>query len=457
VPSADVVVVGAGLAGLMTGHELARRGARVIVLAKGLASTHWTAGSIDVAAPPGARTPRDGLAALRAVAGHPYAVLGDDVEPAVTDFLALTRAAGLDHAGDLDSEIRPAPTGIGGTRPVAIVPAAQAAAIEPWQAGETLVVCGIEGFKDFWPRAVAGSLARPEIWSPPGATPNRVVAVSARLPDAAARHNLTALHLARAFDDPAWRPAAIDAIVSAIDGARVGQPARAGVPAVLGLRDHAAIHRELERRLGIPVFELPLVPPSVPGLRLYDALRRALLASGVRIQIGESVSRVERNGNRIELVATPAAAREYAMRAGAVVLATGGLIGGGLVGRADGGIDEVVASLPVEAADREAWFSADPFDPRGHAVEAAGIRTDDALRPVDGRGRAVYANVRICGALVAGQRWLRDRSGDGVALASARRAAETLSRDGFAPGPPLPATADTTGSGVAARSWGADR
>src|SRR5947207_5377240 len=392
---------GAGLAGLMAGHDLARRGARVIVVAKGLASTHWTAGTIDVAAPPGAHSSRDGVATLATAAGHPYNVLAAAVEPAVTDFMALVEAEGLPYAGNLDSPIRPAPTGIGGTRPASILPAGQAAAVRPWDGHETLLVCGIAGFKDFWATAVAASLR-----SMPG--PAKVVAVTAELPEVAGRHNLTGLHLARLFDDPGWRGRAIDAIGQAVHRARLVPPSRIGFPAVLGLRDHTAVVEELERRTGVPVFEMPLVPPSVPGLRLYDALRRALRTAGVRVQIGESVSRVDVRGDHIQMVALPAAVREYAVRAGAVVLATGGIAGGGLVGRPDGGIDEVVARLPVEAPDRDAWFSADPFDPRGHPVEAAGIRTDDSLRPVDGAGRPVYTNVRICGSLLAGQRWLRE-------------------------------------------------
>ena len=466
-PAADVVVVGAGLSGLVTAHGLAVRGARVIVLAAGMATSHWTAGTIDIAALPGARTARAGVKDLKRTRGHPYELLAGDVEPALDELLPMLASGGLPYVGGLDIPIRAAPTAVGATRPVSVVPDAQAAVLEPWAPDETLVVCGFAGFKDFWADAVAASLGRQDVWSSPTATagreaeerqgavengmsPTRVVSATAVLPNVADRHNLTGIHLARAFDEPTWRNRAIDAIARAIDERRLRRPARVGLPAVLGLRDHAAVLDAIRRRLGVPVFEMPLVPPSVPGLRLFEALRDALRRAGGRLQLGESVSRFEADRRRVTLVATPAAVREYTVRAGSVVLATGGVAAGGLVGEPDGTLRESVFGLPVEAPARDDWFATDPFDPRGHPVARAGIRTDDELRPVDRRDKRIYDNVRVVGSLLAGQDWLRERCGDGVAIASAHLVATRLARAGFAPGPDLPATADATASAVVA-------
>ena len=437
-------------------HALAVRGARVIVLAKGMATTHWTAGTIDVAAPPGASTAREGTRQLASRAGHPYAVLRGDIEESVRGLLDVLGRAGLGYVGDLDSPIRTVPTGIGATRPASIVPEGQADALPRWASDEALIVCGFDGFKDFWPTAVAASLKRPEVWASPapggtrGGSPAQVVPATATVPHLADRHNLTGLHLARGFDDASWRSLAIEAVGRAVDAVRPGGPARLGLPAVLGLREHSSVLAEMKSRLGLPVFELPLVPPSIPGMRLFDALRRALLGAGVRIQIGESVSRVESSEGRVTGVATPAAVREFAVRVGAVVLATGGVAGGGVVATSDGRLEETILGIPVQAPVRDDWFSVDPFDGRGHALEAAGVRVDEEMRPLNPKGKVIFDNVRVIGSNLAGQRWLRERCGDGVAIASAHRAALSLSRDGFAPGPSLLTTADSTGAAVAA-------
>jgi glycerol-3-phosphate dehydrogenase subunit B len=430
VPAADVAVVGAGLAGLATALRLADRGARVVVLAQGNGALHWAGGPIDVAVAPGAATPAAALQRLAADPDHPYASLARDVAPALDWFGALTADAGLPHVGSLDEPFGPLPTGIGGTRPVAIVPESQAAALRPWGAGERLVVVGPTGFKDFWPRAVAASLSRQTVWRGLG-RPDRVDGIAVDLPGLAARRNLNPLRIAEQFDDPAWRAAALDVIARAVDGTGRG-PLRIGLPAVLGCRAHPAVLRDALERLGHPIVELPLVPPGIPGIRLYDALRAALLARGGRLLLGEPVARVETRGRRVVSVATTAATREVVTRVGALVLATGGVAGGGLVGDPDGRIVETVLGLPVDGPPIERWMTGDALDPGGMPIAAAGIRTDADLRPVDPARRgepALFENVHVVGALLAGQRYLLERCGDGVALASAWRAAAALATE----------------------------
>jgi glycerol-3-phosphate dehydrogenase subunit B len=424
VPSADVVVIGAGLAGLTAAISAAESGASVLVLAKGHAATHWGPGGIDVAGIPAALTPRDGIHRLAGQVGHPYGVLGDDVAAALDWLLPHLAAGGIEYAGDLDTPLQLAPTSIGGTRRAAILPAGQAAAVSPWEAGERLVVCGIVGFKDFWPEAISASLSREHIWEG-GNRPASVTAVSATLPGLVGRHNLNALEIARRFDDPAWRATAIDAIARAIASAP-GAGGRVALPAVLGLREHAAVLAAVRQRLPAAPFEMPLVPPSVPGLRLYAALRAAVIRAGGRVQVGEMIERVEFNGRSVTAVVSAAASRSYTVRTAALVLATGGIAGGGLLAERDGRLREPLLELPVEAPPAEDWLSVDAFDPAGHPLERAGIRTDADLRPVAPDGTQVLDNVRVAGSLLAGQRSVGERCGDGVALTSGRRAAQSL-------------------------------
>ena len=404
-PTADVVVVGAGLAGLSAGIALAEAGARVELVARGHAATHWTPGGFDCAAPPAATTPAAGIEQLTALAGHPYAILGGDVRPALERLRDVLAAEGLTYRGDLDDPLRAVPTAIGGTRRVGVVPMGQGSALDPWSAGERLIVCGIAGFKDLWPAPVAASLARPAVWAASGerAGPERVDPITVDLPGQAGRRNINALELGRAFDDPAWRRDAFERIARAVEASGRGG-GRIALPAVLGIADHAAVLEDAARILPLPMFEVPLVPPSLPGLRLYRALREAFRRRGGRMTIGEPVLRIETSGRRAVAVVLSAAVRERRIAAGGVILATGGIAGGGLIGRSDGRLAEPLLDLAVDAPPVDSWLADEALAPDGHPLERAGIRTDADLRPLDARGKVAFDNVHIAGILLAGQR-----------------------------------------------------
>lgn len=411
---ADVAVIGGGLAGLSCGIALAERGASVFVAAKGMAATHWTHGGLDIAAPPGTRNAREGLARLAADGSHPLARLGLTLPAALDEHLARLADAGLPYAGHLDAAFVQVPTAIGTLRAASVLPAAQAPLLEPWR-GMGLLLVGIRRFRDAWPGLAAQNL-RGRPW--PGG-PQRIEAREVELAGLEDLHNLNALTLARQFDDPAWRHAALRSIAAAIPPGRW----RVGLPAVLGLGDHRAAFAEATVALGGPPFEMVSVPPSVPGLRLYEALRRRLLAAGGRLQWGFPVVEVERDGDRIIAIHTEGASRTLRIAADAFVLATGGIAGGGIRGAPDGTLSERVFGLRVTAPPRDAWFIDDPLT--GAPIEGAGIAVDDELRPVEGP-----RNVRVIGSALAGMHYLEQRCGDGVALASAHRVAAALAGAG---------------------------
>ena len=221
-PRADVVVIGAGLAGLSCAAELAEAGASVFVAAKGMATTHWTHGGLDVAAPAGATTPRDGVRLLSRTDAHPYHRLAAATDAAVTAHLARTAAEGLGHAGSLDAPLKPLPTAIGALRRAAVLPLAQAAALAPW-AGAGLLVVGFRRFPDAWAAYAARNLAH-ATW-PDG--PAEIRGVEVDLPTVDKLRNLGPQVMARLFDDPAWRGPALAAIARTVPAGiwRIGMPA----------------------------------------------------------------------------------------------------------------------------------------------------------------------------------------------------------------------------------------
>ncbi len=296
-PRADVVVIGAGLSGLSCAAELAESGARVFLAAKGMASTHWTHGGLDVAAPAGASTPRTGIRELASREGHPYATLHAHAEDAVERHLARVANAGLPMVGSIDAVLCPVPTALGALRRAAILPAAQAAALDPWE-GDGLLLLGIRGYRDAWGAYAARNLMASG-WSD---GPREIRAVDVDLPGLDGVRNLNARTLAMRFEDPGWRSRALRVLADAVP---VGAW-RIGMPAVLGIADHATVVQEAEARLGHRIIEISSLPPSVPGMRLYDALRAVILGAGGRLQVGFDVVDVERDGRVVRAIHTEA-------------------------------------------------------------------------------------------------------------------------------------------------------
>lgn len=414
-PRADVVVIGAGLSGLTCAAELAAHGGRVFLAAKGIATTHWTHGGLDVAAPAGARTPRVGVRALASVAAHPFAFAHREAEPAVEGHRQRLGTQGLAYLGSIDTPHVPIPTALGALRPAAILPAAQAAAAEPW-GDDGLLLVGIDRFRDAWAHYAARNL-RGAGW--PGG-PREIRSAEVQLQGLEGLHNLNARTLGILFDDPRWRRRALRTIAAAVPAGSW----RIGLPAVLGITDHVAAHADAEAATGRRVFEIPSLPPSVPGMRLFGALRRAILDAGGRVQIGFDVVDVERSRGRVQAIHTQAASRSLRIGGEAFVLATGGIGGGGIRAQPDGTLREGVFGLEVTAPARAEWFSDDALG--AHPIEAAGISVEGDLRPIDQAGQVVLENVRVIGSALSGMHYLDQRCGDGVALSTAHRAARIL-------------------------------
>ena len=125
---------------------------------------------------------------------------------------------------------------------------------------------GFRALKDFYPALLADNLRRARRRRRRARASSSTVA-----PDGRGRRAARSA-LARALDDrgaaPRWPPSCAAA---AGRRERVALPGRARARAT----PHG-VWRDLQERLGRPVFEVPTLPPSVPGHAVYATLRDAL-------------------------------------------------------------------------------------------------------------------------------------------------------------------------------------
>jgi glycerol-3-phosphate dehydrogenase subunit B len=411
----DVVVVGAGVAGLTAGARLAETGARVCVVAKGFGSTHLAAGTVDVLGHDPGRVESPAAALPGFVAAredHPYALFGvDAIGRAVDWFVARVERGpqeGYRYVGSLGRN-HLLPTAVGAARPSALVPETMAGG----DLDEERPVCvvGTRVLRDFHASLCAENIGRLGIGA-------RAVELKLELD----RPEANALGLARRFDDPAFRRDFAARLAPHLEGEE-----RVGLPAVLGYRDPRGAWNDLRERLGRPIFEIPTLPPSVPGMRLYELLRSALRAAGGRLVMGARVVGAEREDARVTALRVDTAGRETVFGARSVVLATGGFASGGLALGSDWVVRETVLDLPLRGVPLPGgarfvaeYFGDQPMARVGVAVEA-NLRAEGA------------ENVFVVGAALPGAEPWREGSGEGISLTSGHRAAElVLASDGLA-------------------------
>jgi glycerol-3-phosphate dehydrogenase subunit B len=418
----DLAVIGTGMAGMAAALFAVRRG--LDTLQVGIAGAmDFASGLIDLCGvhPVGSgavvEDPWEAIARLsESEPLHPYARLEPDaIRSAMDEVLALLDAGGLAYYRD-PLRNQTAITPVGTLKPTYAVPRSMRPGIEALAQRRPGLLVDFAGLKGFSARQIAAALA--PRW--PGLE-------TARLPFPGERGELYPERIARALE-----AAPVRAELAAGIGPLLGRAAAVGLPAVLGVSRTALVCADLERRLGVPVFEIPTMLPAVAGLRLRETFEQALPPLGLRPLMHHRVWRARRRADGDWELEAGREGIERTIQARAVLLASGRFLGQGLHADREG-IRETIFDLPVkQPPDRSGWHDKRLFAPGGHPVNRAGLAVDRRFSPLDPRGAPVYDNLFAAGAILADQDWMRQKCGSGLAIATAfgavRAAAERLGR-----------------------------
>lgn len=415
----DVIVVGAGLAGLIAAAAASGEGARVLLAAKGAGTITIGGGTIDILGYDGDGRPvTDPAAAIEGLPdSHPYGKLGLAAVQAATDFfLALCADAGYPYCGSLAVN-RWLPTAAGTLKPACLVPKTMDTADAA--VADSVVVLGFAGLRDYRPEIIVQGLSRR-----PGYRQKHYSVVTIDGGFTTGR-DATALDVARWLDSDAGREEFCDQLRKRLPHGRLVL-----VPPVLGTRPGYAVWETCEQAAGCRLVELAGMPPAVTGFRLRTLLLAHLKKRGVAILEQAPVTHAVVADGRCQAVVTGQSDRERQYRAASYVIATGGFLGGGLVATA-GAARESVFSLPLAVpADQLAWSNQRLMSAAPQPFASFGVATDRELRPLDAGGRVVLDNVRFAGASLGGCDHSYEKSGNGVALVSGWSAGRAARRNG---------------------------
>ena len=306
----DVVIIGAGLAGLAAAIKAADAGLSVTLITKGVGGIQLGTGTVDILGygPDPVEAPLDAIPAhVASRPTHPYAhVTPDQVGASVAWLRDIVGPDAL--VGDETRNVR-IPTGVGALRPTCLIPPSMRAGIP--QAGARYAIVGLARFKDFYPSLVAENLSRQ---TGPDGAPIKARALSVDYVVRDGEVDSVGTVHARSLDHEENRARLAAQIRPLLEDGEI-----VGLPAVLGLDDPNA-WRDLADKLGHPVFEIPVQPPSVPGMRL-NALLTRMASAKARVVLGSPLKALHTADGRVQAVEYASAGRATRVETRAVILA----------------------------------------------------------------------------------------------------------------------------------------
>jgi glycerol-3-phosphate dehydrogenase subunit B len=389
------------------------RGAKVLLARRSLGATALSSGAIDVApdpsAPPGdlkSQLVSPELAArevARTRPNHPYAILVDKLER-LKEALQFAAEQLPDILGAPLSRNALLPTPLGTVKPVGMAQSTQAGA-DLASLPDSIAVVQLSVNPSYDARLIARGLE--EAAAALGRKLSASV-VESRFYESIEDALRGPYELAEMLD----RAGAIESFAHDL---KLRLPSNVGallLPSVLGRRGKSLVQRLSQLLGGIPCFEILSSAPSVPGIRLQDALDAAVIREGISIiesQVGASPPgsfAFKLSGGQL-------------LEPGAAVLATGKFIGGGVV-RAQR-FREPVVDLPLFAGSRRAedQYIGDLLAEKvqgDHQAFRIGVRIDSSLHPLGADGAPFDQRLFAAGSVISGYDPAADKTGLGVAI-----------------------------------------
>lgn len=407
----DTVIIGGGLSGLMCGIRLQSNGAKCAIVSAGQSALHFSSGSFDLLnrLPDGTPVEQPAEAVGSLPAAHPYSLLGRKF----THYAHMARETlaqcGILVRGDMERNSLHL-TPMGTLKPSWLT----LADFDTYRSagefrGKTVRILNFAGFLDFNTAFVAEAFescgARCSIGS-------LTIAEIDRL-----RVNPTemrAVNIARVLD----RPEVFGRFVEMVKR-HAAEADTVVVPATFGLD---STEQTGQLREAVPTATaVPTMPPSVPGIRTQQQLRRAFERLGGIFMPGDTVVEAEIGENRVRKVRT-ANHGEVALQADNYVLASGSFFSKGLVAGMRR-IAEPLFDLDVTFdADRTAWYDPRFFHRQNYL--SYGVAVDEEFRARK-QGRTI-GNLYVAGSVLGGFDPIREGCGAGVAMLTALHVADKM-------------------------------
>ncbi len=413
----ELMIIGGGLAGMAASIFAADKGIKTfqtgnttgLSLVSGLIDLM---GVFPISEGVFHRNPFDAIEAVsQNMPKHPMAKIEkSDISHAIDYFVDLLNKSGLPYIYEKEKN-QLMITSAGTVKPSYCIPFSMIEGVKAYESKTSCLIVDIERMKGFSARQVAETFK--DEWSD-------ISYATIAFPEK--KGEVFSEAAAVALEHPDVLKQFADNIIPHVKESKV-----VGFPAILGMDKSQQVIEELEKIIDVPVFEIPMLPPSLPGVRLRNTVESYLKDNGVTLLGQKKILAVERSatGNHLFTVGEDLDSEIIKVEAEAAVLASGRFLGSGL--SADySSVIETVFGIPVaQPENRRRWHSKDFFDKEGHPINSAGIETDEFFRPLNSDGKPFLDNLFAAGSILANNDWMRMKSGAGSAIATAYAAVDS--------------------------------
>lgn len=421
----DVVIIGGGLAGLTCGIVLQEQGKRCAMINNGQAAIDFSSGSMDLlSALPDGKNVRyfdrtfDALAAQ--LPQHPYCLLGKkQVLAKAEQFERLAQDLNLNLIGSVhQNHLRVTP--LGGLRG-SWLSADSVPTVNEDEAFDCrkIAVLGIEGYHDFQPQLLAENLTQQAPFKH-----CELVSGYLSLPELdhlrVNSREFRSVNIAQLLEHKLAFPNLVQEIKQAARDADA-----VFLPACFGLDDQS-FFSALKQAVGLPLFELPTLPPSLLGIRQHKKLRDRFERLGGLMFNGDRALRSEIKDNRVHKIYTQLH-QENAITAQHFVLASGSFFSNGLIAEFERILEPVfdadIVTLPqFNVKQRNSWTHPRFSSPQPY--HSAGVVINDKCQ-VQKCGQFL-TNLYAVGNVIGGYNGIELGCGSGVAVVTALTVAEQI-------------------------------
>jgi glycerol-3-phosphate dehydrogenase subunit B len=439
--SAEVVVIGAGLAGTAACLAARKGGRQVCLVAPNHGASELSSGAMDICGDPcfikgrPDMTSRDIARNIQELLArnpaHPYNLLSQSGE-APAEIISLFEQAleALFPEGEKDfltgstRQSQAFLTNLGTFKFSAFAPSLAACLDE--QIIERPVVVSFLELADF----------HPEFWLKAARVNAQMLGKSIddsgiAMVDLSLGAEMSSPEMAALLENQGHADIFIEKIAANRD--RLADASVAVLPPVLPFQGRARILKELKQETGCEFRELISLPPSAPGMRLARHMSKR-----IEEQIdarGESLKRIfgkvtgfsseDERLISIQVELKGSCQDKLQVEGSVFILTTGSFVGGGI--KKDPEFRETVFNLPVFSDNEKVKkiFTqklTQESIPGPHKLFSVGVRADNDLRPLDEKGKPVFKNLRAAGAILAGGNYLTHGTGAGTALTTGFKA-----------------------------------